>query len=371
MVCRSWTWRAVACVLLALSPWRWSDPDQRPPGLGWQALLDIGRLLLSTADRPVADMVRPGPFLAAMVEPMTLAALNTPIREASSRKLGRVLRRLALPGSARLFVAERGLGPDLVEPALATLRKLGVTLHRGSRLTGLGIDGRRVWRLDVRGAGIPLERADSVVLALPPGELARLLPGLQVPTRHEPIVNLHLTTPYAGRTRFVGLVGGLAQWMLVRPGRISLTVSAARGTVDLPAATLARTIWQEAAQASRLMSLELPSGDLPAWRVIKERRATISQPAGSPLRVNPRPFENLALAGDWLSAMPATIEIGGRKRPPCRAGNGLRRRPAPAVAPQPTGECLNRRRWPSPRCARRTIVTGRCRSSSGATCSPG
>jgi hydroxysqualene dehydroxylase len=293
---------------LALSPWRWSDPDQRPPGLGWQALLDIGRLLHSTADRPVADMVRPGPFLAAMVEPLTLAALNTPVREASSRKLGRVLRRLALPGSARLFVAERGLGPDLVEPALATLRKLGVTLHRGSRLTGLGIDGRRVWRLDVRGAGIPLERADSVVLALPPGELARLLPGLQVPTRHEPIVNLHLTTPYAGRTRFVGLVGGLAQWMLVRPGRISLTVSAARGTVDLPAATLARTIWQETAQASRLMSLELPAGDLPAWRVIKERRATISQPAGSPLRVNPRPFENLALAGDWLSAMPATIE---------------------------------------------------------------
>ncbi|MFL5335198.1 MAG: FAD-dependent oxidoreductase, partial [Geminicoccaceae bacterium] len=201
---------------LALSPWQWTNPDQRPPGLGWQALLDLGRLMLSAADRPVADMVRPGPLLAAMVEPLTLAALNTPIREASSQKLGRVLRRLASPGSARLFVAKGGLGPDLIEPALATLRKLGVTLQCGSRLTGLGIDGRRVWRLDLRGTGIALDRSDAVILALPPRYLARLLPGLQVPTRHEPIVNLHLATSYTGRTRFIGLVGGLAQWMLVR-----------------------------------------------------------------------------------------------------------------------------------------------------------
>ncbi|MFL5335262.1 MAG: hypothetical protein ACJ8H8_19240, partial [Geminicoccaceae bacterium] len=63
-----------------------------------------------------------------------------------------------------------------------------------------------------------------------------------------------------------------------------------------------------AARSCGLLPLDLPTGDLPAWRVIKERCATISQPAGSHFIVDPRPFENLALAGDWLAAMPATIE---------------------------------------------------------------
>jgi hypothetical protein len=105
----------------------------------------------------------------------------------------------------------------------------------------------------------------------------------------------------------VGLIGGLAQWVLFRPGTASVTISAARETVDLPAADLAARLWPEVRSTARCVGLEL-SAELPAWRIVKERRATVSQPAGFHPRVARRPFTNVTLAGDWLSGLPATIE---------------------------------------------------------------
>ena len=73
----------------------------------------------------------------ALIEPLTVAALNTPGHEASSARLGVVLRRLGRPGAGALLVAREGLGPDLIAPALRTLEQAGATIRFGARLRAM------------------------------------------------------------------------------------------------------------------------------------------------------------------------------------------------------------------------------------------
>lgn len=310
---------------VGLSPWSWLDPARRPPGLGWRELVRLARLALPGAGRTVAEVVGDGPLMRGLVEPLTVAALNTPPAEASARRLALVLRRVLRPGAGKLLVARRGLGPDLVAPALAALAGAGVVPGYGRRLRGLEVAGDRVERLLFADAEVRLGPGDEVVLALPPHALARLLPDLPLPDRYEPIVNLHFATGHDGPIRFVGLLGGLAQWVLFRPGMASVTVSAAREAVGVAADELAARAWPEVARAAAALGLGPLPAAAPPCRVVKEKRATISQPA-RPMRLPPhRPYRNLALAGDWLSPLPATIEAAAASG---MSAAGARLRPA-------------------------------------------
>jgi hypothetical protein len=293
---------------VGLSPWSWLDPLRRPPGLNLRVLLRLGRLGLPSADRPVAETFGAGGFARAVVEPLTVAALNTPVTEASTRRLAAALCRIARPGAGRLLVARRGLGPDLIRPAADALAAAGVVVRCRSRLRALEAADGRAERLVFADAEVPLGAGDLAILALPPHALAKLLPGLALPDRHEPIVNLHYATPHAGPVRFAGVLGGTAQWVLFRPGLASVTISAAREAVSVPAPALAEGIWHEVAWAAALLGLPPLPAATPRCRVVKERRATISQTAGATWLPERPPFANVTLAGDWLSPLPATIE---------------------------------------------------------------
>jgi squalene-associated FAD-dependent desaturase len=303
---------------IALAPAAWCDPARRPPGLSARALLALLRIALPLRrDRPVAAVMAAHPALhRTLVEPLVVAALNTPAEEASARVLGAVLRRLGAPGAARLFVARDGLGPDLIAPARAALERAGGAVRTGARLRRLSLARGRVAALDFGAGPIPLAPGDAVVLALPPWETARLLPDLPTPARFAPILNLHFARAAAGApVRFLGLVGGLAQWVLVRPTGISVTVSAADEAIEAEAEALAARAWREIRIAARAFGLpgawpEAP----PPCRAVKERRATPRHTASAALPAPPRrPLANLALAGDWtLPPLPATIEAAVR-----------------------------------------------------------
>jgi phytoene dehydrogenase-like protein len=310
---------------IALSPFAWArNAALRPPGLSAGAVMALARLALpGLRDRPVAAALSAHPSLhRALVEPLVVAALNTPSAEASSRLLGAVLRRLAAPGAARLLVARDGLGPDLVVPALAALRAARVAVRTGVRLRALHVADGRVTALDLGEDRIAVATGDAVVLALPPWEAVRLLPGLPAPSRFAPIVNLHFLRADAPVTdtsgthpvRFIGLLGGLSQWVLVRPAGASVTISAADEAVQQDADTLTPRVWREVRAAALAFALpgQWPEAP-PPCRVVKERRSTPRYgvgPAPAPPR---RPLANLVLAGDWtLPALPATIEAAAR-----------------------------------------------------------
>jgi hypothetical protein len=144
------------------------------------------------------------------------------------------------------------------------------------------------------------------VLAVPAPAAADLLPGLVVPDAFEAIINLHYRLEAdPGIAGFVGVVGGTAEWVFIKPGVVSVTISAANRLLDQPSEALAETVWRDVQAALRLV---LP---MPAWRVVREKRATF---AATPAQAARRPsartqISNLVLAGDWTSTgLPATIE---------------------------------------------------------------
>jgi hypothetical protein len=146
-----------------------------------------------------------------------------------------------------------------------------------------------------------------VVLAVPAPVAATLLPGLTVPDQFESILNLHFRTHAdPGPAGFVGLVGGLSEWIFIKPGVVSVTISAANRYADLPQDQAAATVWAEVARVCAL------TGPMPPYRLVREKRATF---AATPAQARRRPntgaadLANLTLAGDWTATgLPATIE---------------------------------------------------------------
>ena len=103
----------------------------------------------------------------------------------------------------------------------------------------------------------------------------------------------------------LGVIGGTAEWIFTFPDRISVTVSAAEAIVDRDRAQLAQSLWSDVCAA---LAISVP---LPAWQIVKEKRATF---AATPAQDARRPqtatrWRNLFLAGDWVqTGLPGTIE---------------------------------------------------------------
>ena len=281
------------------------------PGLAAFGLRLRHILGLLGRDRPVAALFdKASPIYRELVEPLTVAALNTPAEEASTRLLRRILRE-AWRGPKALvpLVAERGLGPDLVEPLGDEIRRCGGTIETGARVQALNRTETAVSALDLGGRSIALDREDIVILAVPPAEAERLT-GLSFGFAHSPIVNAHfvLDRALAPVPRMVGVIGAAAQWILLRGRVASVTVSAADALVVRPARELAERLWPEVRSALGLFGLAAPEAQ-PSYRIVKERRATIRQTPGLRRPGPETPWRNLRLAGDWTdTGLPATIE---------------------------------------------------------------
>ncbi len=296
---------------IALSPLAWWRASRRPVGASFSALMAMARMASPWRDEPVAQAMAAHPdFHRGFVDPLVVATLNTPSTEASSARLGQVLRRLGGPGATRLYVAERGLGPDMVEPALDAFRAAGGEIRFNSRLRGIEVADNRVEAL-ILDARI---HADAVLLAVPPWEAARLLPGLPVPEAHAPIVNLHFAWEGPGPARFIGMLGALCQWVLVRPTGVSVTVSAGDAEAEQSVDELAPRAWAEILRAVAAFGIpgEWPIVP-PRCRVVKEKRATPRHTPGEPIAPPRMPLRNLALAGDYTWPwLPATIDAAIR-----------------------------------------------------------
>ncbi len=248
-----------------------------------------------------------GALYRKLLEPLAIAALNTPPESGLARLLGRVVRETLMQGGAACIprVPRVGLSETFVDPAVAWLAARGCELRTGQRIAALDVADDVVTVLHTSDG--PLDVSDSaVVLAVPPPVAADLLADLVVPLGFSAIVNVHFRADAdPGPAGFVGVIGGVAEWVFVKPGIVSVTISAANRLVDLPADAIAARVWPDVCAAVGL------SGAMPAWRVVKEKRATFAATAAEEAR---RPgartrLRNLVLAGDWTATgLPATIE---------------------------------------------------------------
>ncbi len=308
-------------------PWWILDPRRRVPLTAPLDYLSLLSVIAAGEGRTVAECVgKAGRLVEGFWEPLTVAVLNTPLVEASAGLLRQALKRTLMKGEpwCRPLIAGQSLSATFVDPALEYLAHQGVDIAMSSRLCGLQTTAGRVEALDFVSGSIVLDQGDSVVLALPPAVAGDLVTGLEVPRRHQGIINVHFRLPgpaaLPGGHVFVGLIGAMVQWIFVRNEVVSVTISAANDMIRLPLDEIATTAWRDVAAV-----LDADPHELPSWRVIKERRATISQdPETIAMRPGTRTaFDNLYLAGDWTdTGLPATIEgavfSGKRAAEACR-----------------------------------------------------
>lgn len=290
-------------------PWWMASDSRRVPGT---RLGDYARylpLLWAGKAARIDRFVPPrGMLWDRLMKPFFVAALNTAPEESSATLAGAVLRETLAKGGRhyRPRIAHPTLAAAFVDPALKYIAAHGGTVRLGTRLRALTREGCTVTALDMADGPIPLTRKDAVVLAVPPWGAADLVPGLTVPDRFHAIVNAHYKLPRPpGAPAILGVVGGTAEWIFSFDDRVSVTCSFADAIVDLDREELAARIW---ADVSRALNIAAP---MPAWQIVKEKRATFS---ATPQQDARRPaaksgLRNLFLAGDWTqTGLPATIE---------------------------------------------------------------
>jgi squalene-associated FAD-dependent desaturase len=253
---------------------------------------------------------------ALLIDPLCVAALNTPAEEASGSVFLRVLRDALFggPGSADLLLPRRSLSDLLPEPALAWLDRAGADVRLGHRALGVRPDGRG-WLLDG-------ERFDRVVLACTAAEAARLAAPVApdwarraAALPYEPIITVYLRCPGARLPApMTALIEGPDD-----PAQFAFDHGAMGGATDVFAFVVsgaARWVAAGLEATGQAVLRQAGSAFLPGtWpeplqriRVLAERRATFRCTPGLD-RPPTAIADGLAAAGDYIEGpYPATLE---------------------------------------------------------------
>ncbi len=298
--CRGWTWRDRLELLHATVGWA-------AAGFRCAPTLTVDALCagLSPAVREL------------LIDPLCVAALNTPAHEASAEVLLRVLRDALFGGrgTADLLLPRRSLDQLLPAPALAWLLRGGADVRFGHRVQALRPDVGRGWLVDD-------EPFDAVVLACTAAEAARLVQAiapewaaLALALRYEPIVTVYLRCAGARLpSPMTALLEGPlapAQYAFdhgalgATPGVFAFVVSGAAPWVERGLEATAQAVLQQAREAFAPATWPQPPTLL---RALAEKRATFRCTPGL-LRPGAAIAARLWAAGDYVAGpYPATLE---------------------------------------------------------------
>ncbi|MEZ4450006.1 MAG: hydroxysqualene dehydroxylase HpnE [Nannocystaceae bacterium] len=259
-------------------------------------------------------------------DPLIWGVLNDDPLVASAAMLMAVLERafMGTRDASRLGVPRVPLSRLYVDQALAFIRSRGGEIRFGDPARALEVQGGAVTRVNLK-SGESIETG-RVISAVPPHALLDLLPETWIKhpvfqdiktLQASPIVNLWAVVDRApfDDVPFLGLVSSPLHWLFNRSlidgesggeALINATISAARGSVHDTQESLQELFLAE----MRRYFPERPV-TLRHFKVIKEKRATISHAAGTYHRrpESTSPIRGLLLAGDWVrTGLPATIE---------------------------------------------------------------
>lgn len=260
-------------------------------------------------------------------EPLCLAALNTPMREASAQVFLNVLRDGldARREASDLLLARRDLSALLPDPAARYIRGRGGDVRVRSPVRELQhVRGR--FRLETRDGSAEYTH---VICATSPHHVPHLigrLPGTAglaatiESLRYEPIYTVYLKYDASVRLRkaMVGLAGRTSQWLFDRGaiggqhGLIAGIISAGAAYAGVAHEALAQRVHEDVAHVAGAVPV-------PAWwRVIAEKRATFACTVNLERPAQRTPLPGLLLAGDYTAGeYPGTLESAVRSGLAC------------------------------------------------------
>lgn len=280
------------------------------------------------------DQHQPPAAIERFWKPLIISALNEEPSRAAADLLAVVVRKALLSGrDAGRFLLPRSSLLELFHPEIENLvQSAGGTVRLKTPIRKILLDHGLVSA--IKTSREETIAADFYILALPPWALLDLLSasapeGLEgvrsmaESHRGSPILTVYLWLKHRVWTEsMTALLDSRLDWVFDLPvnagtgnqQRLSIVISAARDWIGRePEEILKMTV----GELSRYCS-GLDSEQITHWRVVKDRRATISFGPRSNLQ---RPQSetgcpNLFLAGDWITTgLPATIEgavYGGR-----------------------------------------------------------
>ena len=268
----------------------------------------------------VADLCRgvSPRVMATLIEPLCVSALNTPADRASGQVFLRVLKDslFAVSGGSNLLLPKADLSALLPDAALSWLAAQGGQARLGIRIQSVTADGNQQWQL-VGNADADLGPFDSVILACPPAEAARLARSSRLPCadwlaladglQHEAIATVYALAPGTRLSQpMLALASSPAypaQFVFDRgqlaglPGLLAFVISASQqSSAELTAMVTA----QAAAQ--------LGISDMHILQTVVEKRATFACIPGLQ-RPGQQIAPGLLACGDYVDGpYPATLE---------------------------------------------------------------
>jgi squalene-associated FAD-dependent desaturase len=288
------------------------------------------------ADEPLQALLQrrrqSGRLIRLLWEPLCLAALNTPLHEASAQVFLNVLRDsfARSRSDSDMLLPKRDLSALFVDPLTGCIRRNGGDVRLGCVISRL-----------VKNHAFELDTDDGerlqfshVIAAVPPFRLATLLDGIEQAREitnlvsrfeYQPIYTVYLQYPESVRLEepMLGLAKGHGQWVFDRgrlydqPGLLAVVISAEGAHQQLSQQALAQTVAAELAEA-------FPDLSAPLWhKVIAEKRATFACKPGLARPHYRTQVPGLYLAGDYTSdgitanLYPATIEGAVRSGVQC------------------------------------------------------
>nr|WP_315189966.1 hydroxysqualene dehydroxylase HpnE [uncultured Albidiferax sp.] len=287
---RGWGWRDKASLLRTAMGWQLA-------GFQCHRAQSVADLCAGLTPRVVDELV----------EPLCVAALNTPSNRSSGQVFLRVIQDslFGAPGGSNLLLPKVDLGALFPVPAVRWLEAHGATVTLGHRIQSLQPVGTQ-WHVDG-------EVFDAVLLACPPWDAARLVESSGVAAnawlaqahalQFESIATVYATSSARLSQPMLSLKGGPAQFVFDRgqlggaSGLLAFVASASHGDKQTLEDTV---ITQGRAQ------LALPG--LQPLRTVVEKRATFACTPGLQ-----RPAQHIApglvACGDYVDGpYPATLE---------------------------------------------------------------
>lgn len=237
------------------------------------------------------------------------ALFNLPLEDVDKKIVKTVFKKMfPFINARKVYFSNNHLSEYLINPQIQYIDEV----HYNYVLKDIRGRDNQATKLVFNKETIALDENDRVICAIDVHNFSRIFKTKE--PQYSPIINIHYrtSTPITlpNLRTYIGVSGGMAQWILVNGEIISATISNASG-IKFSDEGLAREVWKEICQ---IRGVE--AAFVPPFRVLRHKRATIRQDAANN-SIRPdncqTQYQNFFIAGDWtMKNWPCSIEAAAQ-----------------------------------------------------------